>query len=82
MTVITPEYLREKTTELRNRLINVLEPFSKENADLPAQVIVGAVGELLIQYSVAQSGTHNTLEFLGHLRDAVNSFSESVKAKH
>jgi len=82
MTNITPELLREKTTELRNKLIDVLEPFSKENNDLPAQIIAGAVGELLIQYSVAQNGAHNTLELLRHLTEAVNSFSDSAQARH
>lgn len=66
--------MRYKATELRNRLIDVMERFGSENPGIPVQVVMAGVGELLIQFSVTQVGPGMTHKFLDDLKEAVHLF--------
>lgn len=67
--------MRGKATELRIQLIDVMEHFGEKNLDIPAQVLMAALGELLIQFSVDHFGPNITSEFLDDLKEAVRKFS-------
>ena len=66
--------MRDKATELRNQMIDVMERFGNENPGIPAQVLMAALGELLIQFSVGQVGPGMTSKFLDDLKEAVRKF--------
>lgn len=59
--------MRDKATELRNQMIDV-------NPVIPAQVLMAALGGLLIQFSVGQVGPGMTSKFLDDLKEAVRKF--------
>lgn len=66
--------MRDKATELRNQLIDVMERFGSENPGIPAQVLMAGLGELLIQFSVGHVGPGMTSKFLDDLKEAVRMF--------
>ena len=67
--------MRGKATEFRNQMIDVMEHFGNENPGIPAQVLMAALGELLIQFSVDHVGPNITSKFLDDLKEAVRKFS-------
>lgn len=66
--------MRDKAAELRNQMINVMDHFINENPDIPVQVLMAGLGELLIQFSVGQVGSGMTIKFLDDLKEAVQRF--------
>ena len=73
---------QEKARELRIQMIDAMEAFSSDNPDIPAQIVMAALGELLIQFSVAQTGQANTMHLLEHLREAVVRFGGKIAPQH
>ncbi len=73
---------QKKTGELRGHMIDVMEEFGRSNQDIPAQIVMAALGELLVQFSVSQAGTANTLHLLEHLREAVEKFGGQIVPEH
>ncbi|MFJ3318969.1 hypothetical protein ACIPLR_26835 [Herbaspirillum huttiense] len=71
-----------KATELRIQLIETLEKFSKQHPDIPAQVVMASMGELLIHFSITQVGQAHTLHLISHLTDAVKNFSHKLAPQH
>lgn len=67
----TAHELRRHAHALRDELSGVLIAFASRNADLPAQVLMAGIGELLVQFSVSQVGPGLTHRFLLDLQDAV-----------
>ena len=70
---IAENELRNKMAVLRNRLINVFLQFGKEHPEIPAQAHIGALGEMLIQFSVPQIGPQMTKDLLDHLKVAIDT---------
>lgn len=66
--------MRDKVSKLRSELIDVMERFGMENPEIPAQVLMAGLGELLIQFSVGQVGPGMTSNFLDDLKEAVQTF--------
>jgi hypothetical protein len=73
---------QENAGELRGQMIDVIEAFSRDNPNVPAQIVMAALGELLIQFSVSQTGPANTMHLLEHLRDAVVTFGGKIAPQH
>lgn len=71
-----------KAGELREKMIAVMEEYSRTNPNIPAQVVMAALGELLIQFSVSQAGKANTMRLLSHLGEAVNKFGDQISPHH
>lgn len=73
---------QEKAGELRVQMIDAMEAFSRDNPGIPAQIVMAALGELLIQFSVSQTGPAHTMRLLEHLREAVVKFSGKIAPQH
>ena len=73
---------QKKAEELRGLMIDVMEKFSRSNPDVPAQIVMAALGELLIQFSVSQAGPENTMRLLDHLKEAVEKFGGKIAPQH
>lgn len=73
MSDMTASDLRDKAHELRHDVGLAIERFAVANPDLPAQVLMAAVGEALLLLSVSQVGPKMTSEFLQHLDELVTT---------
>jgi len=78
----TPTTYQQKATEFRGQLIDVLEKFLEKNPDIPAQVLMGSIGELLIKFSMSQAGKAHTLRLISYLAEAVEHFEDTLSSRH
>ena len=79
MPSFTDAELFQKKIELKAMLVNVVDQFGSNNPGLPVHVLMGVLGEVLIQVSVSQSSAEHTMVLLGHLQDVVaTNFSKGV----
>jgi hypothetical protein len=72
------EQWQKETATLVSQLIDTLADFGESNPDIPAQVMMGALGELLVNFSVTQAGTENTIRLLVHLKEAVELHGQNI----
>ena len=56
---------------LRSQMVDVITHVLAVHQDLPAQLVMISLGELLIQFSVSHVGKERTLHLLTSLQDAV-----------
>lgn len=68
---MSADEFRAKATELRHELDTVLERFVIANSELPAQVVMAGLGEMMVQFALSQVGPQMTREFLDQLKEAV-----------
>lgn len=66
--------VQNKVGMLRDQLIDVMVRFGSANPGIPAQALMGGLGELLIQFSVGQVGPGMTNKFLDNLKEAIQIF--------
>lgn len=79
---MTPEELRVKTEQLNERLIEVMIKFGEENPQIPAQILMAGLGQLLIQFSISQAGEAHTLLLIEELKGAVLRFGGRIAPQH
>lgn len=76
------EDLKDKVNQLTDQLADVMIKFGETNPDIPAQILMGGLGQLLIQFSVSQAGEAHTLLLLEHLKEAVHKFGGRIAPQH
>ncbi|WP_325918554.1 hypothetical protein [Pseudomonas frederiksbergensis] len=69
--------MRDKATKLQNQMVDVMERFANENPDIPAQILMAGLGQLVVQFSVSQVGPDMTIRFLDDLREAVRRIEQA-----
>lgn len=68
---MTPDDLRQLVSKLQADLADVLLKYGERHPDIPAQVLMAGLGELLINFSISQAGSQVTLCLLDRLKEAV-----------
>jgi hypothetical protein len=79
---MTAQELQGKAQELNDRLIDVMIAFGEENPEIPAQVLMAGLGQLLVHFSLSQTGEAHTLRLIDELRTAAIKFSGSIAPQH
>lgn len=80
--MMTPQELQGKAQELNDRLLDVMIEFGQENPEIPAQVLMAGLGQLLVHFSLSQTGEAHTLRLIDELRTASIKFSGSIAPQH
>lgn len=80
----TLEIYEQKASELSNQIIETIEKFAKTNSDLhlPPQIIMSALAELLIQYSIGHVGITETLHLISHLKKSITMSADKRSPQH
>lgn len=79
---MTAQELQGKAQELNERLLDVMIAFGEENPEIPAQVLMAGLGQLLVHFSLSQTGEAHTLRLIDELRAAAIKFSGSIAPQH